>query len=963
MTNQNKMDRIPFFLLFIIFFGVHTFSQAQTGCAGSDALLTICNKDQDPSLQNFDLFDALNDTPLTGGIWSTSNPANFYAFDRTTGIVNLWKILNSGTHTFTYTNDACGESADVTINLGGYSGEDNIDGSANACSNEIEVNMHRFLGSEVADKIQDFNGLWEAVTPEAVNFLERNIFNAFGAGPGVYEFTYTVAAVATCPSEQSTVILEVHPSPNPGTGLALAVCVTDDLSAYRNLNLNSYLAAEDANGTWSESGTGQLTDLSDNTINVEEIRDNFGYGIYNFNYTVYPTHPVCDEQFSTVAISILPTLSGSLESLNYCIGSPYTIDITYDSTLLPNGRYQMGYLVDPADALVRAEDVIITLTDGVGSFDVNPSLVSTNVYNTVSISSITGFLPLRSVCTTIDVSETTFLVSNSQIQIAEACQDTTIPVQILNILDTTASLTNSPHTITYTLTAPDGGTTTETIENLAFSAGAATFEIAAEHAGQDGEHEVMVTIDNVLDVTCNLQTLFNVIATPDAITLTLQVDNSCNATEINVLVAAPILPDGIYNVTYDVIEQNTGAVVINNTIAFAGGTADYQVDVAPLEQGNYTISVRSIQNDTTPCRTIFEYEETENFAIKGIPDIPIGESNQTFCLSEYDTNGPTLENLAFTASGDPLFYATESSTDILSISTPLAHNVAYFISTINNENNCEGTQRLRVLVSLTAPIAPTTSNASPFFCGGDAATLASVDITFNETAIAWYDAPVNGNLLPATTLLEDGVSYYAASENSQGCRSSERLLLTPTVFTVTPLTLASTEFDICGLDKPTISDLNNLAAFENYEIRWYDSLESTSAISETALLIPYTMYYAENYNEDTGCIAPNRTAITIDLSACNPEDYDFFIPDGFSPNGDARNDRYFIPNIEKIFPAFQLEIKNRYGRTLFMGNIQNPVWDGTIKGNSIAPNGVYFYIIHYNKEGFEPKQGRLFLNR
>jgi gliding motility-associated-like protein len=963
MANQNRMDRIPFFLLFIIFFGSYFFSQAQTGCAGSDVILTICNKDQDPSLQNFDLFNELNDTPLTGGIWSTSNPANFYALDRTTGIVNLWKILNSGTHIFTYTNDACGESSNVTIYLGGYSGEDNIDGSANACSSEIEVNMHSFLGSEVADKIQDFNGLWEAVTPEAENFLERNIFNAFGAGPGVYEFTYTVGAVETCLSEQSTVVLEVHPSPNPGTGLGLTVCVTDDLSAYRNLNLNSYVAAEDANGTWSESRTGQLSDLSDNIINVEEIRDNFGYGTHNFFYTVYPTHPVCTEQFSIVEISILPTLSGSLESLNYCSSNPYTIDLTYDSTLLPNGRYQIGYLLNPTDGPSRTGEVIATLTNGLGSFDVNPSLVSTNVYHTLSISAVTGFSPLRSVCANIDVSETTFLVSNSQVQIAEACQDTNIPVQISNILDTSANLTNSSHTMTYSLRAPDGTITTQTLENLAFTGGAASFEIAAENAAQDGEHEVTVTIDNVLDVTCSLQTLFNVIATPDAIELTLLVDNSCNATEINVLVDAPILADGIYNVTYDVIEQNTGAVVINNTISFTGGTADYLVDVAPLEQGNYTISVRSTQNDMTPCRIIFNFEETQNFAIKSIPDVPVGERNQTFCLSEYNTNSPTLEDLVFSTSGDPLFYATETSTEILSISTTLAHNEDYFISTINNENNCEGTQRLRVLVALTAPLAPTTTNATPFFCGGDAATLASVNITTNETTIAWYDAPENGSLLPSSTLLEDGVSYYAASENSQGCRSSERLILTPTVFTVTPLFLASSEFEICGLDNPTVSSLNSFAAFEDYEIRWYNSLESISPLSEATPLVPNTMYYAENYNEDTGCIAPNRIPITVDLSACNPEDYDFFIPDGFSPNGDAKNDTYFIPNIEKIFPDFNLEIKNRYGRTLFTGGIQNPAWDGSITGNSIAPNGVYFYIIHYNKEGFEPKQGRLYLNR
>ena len=47
----------------------------------------------------------------------------------------------------------------------------------------------------------------------------------------------------------------------------------------------------------------------------------------------------------------------------------------------------------------------------------------------------------------------------------------------------------------------------------------------------------------------------------------------------------------------------------------------------------------------------------------------------------------------------------------------------------------------------------------------------------------------------------------------------------------------------------------------------------------------------------------------------------FFIPDGFSPNGDGVNDNYFIPYIEYFYPKYTYEIFNRYGQSLFRGDI------------------------------------------
>ena len=341
---------IKYTYLVILFLGFSKISYAQ--CAGSNGTVTVCNKDTDSNNQTFNLNIHLNGSPTSGGMWSTDDPNNFAALDRATGIVNLWAITNFGEHIFTYTNDSCNDSATVTIYLGGYPGENNTDGSANACSSNPFVNLHTYIGSSVDGKAQDFNGLWTEDPTTETGFIIGSTFNAEEAGPGEYIFYYTVGAVLSdnptlsCTERVATLFLEVHRDPEPGEPIDFSVCTTDDLSAFTNFELFSLLTGEDTGGTWSENRTNQLLDLTDSTINIEEINTNFGYGRYPFTYSVFPRHPICPIRESTVNINILPVLMGSMSAENFCAGIPSTVNISYDDTLLPNGNYEISYIIN-----------------------------------------------------------------------------------------------------------------------------------------------------------------------------------------------------------------------------------------------------------------------------------------------------------------------------------------------------------------------------------------------------------------------------------------------------------------------------------------------------------------------------------------------------------------------------------------------------------------------------------------
>ena len=82
---------------------------------------------------------------------------------------------------------------------------------------------------------------------------------------------------------------------------------------------------------------------------------------------------------------------------------------------------------------------------------------------------------------------------------------------------------------------------------------------------------------------------------------------------------------------------------------------------------------------------------------------------------------------------------------------------------------CATTQTLNVTVTVTP--APTATSPQDFPAG---ATLAS--LTVNGTGIIWYDSSAAGNVLPSTTPIVSGTTYYA-SQTVGGCESVQRVAI------------------------------------------------------------------------------------------------------------------------------------------------------------------------------------------
>ena len=93
---------------------------------------------------------------------------------------------------------------------------------------------------------------------------------------------------------------------------------------------------------------------------------------------------------------------------------------------------------------------------------------------------------------------------------------------------------------------------------------------------------------------------------------------------------------------------------------------------------------------------------------------------------------------------------------------------------------------------------------------------------------------------------------------------------------------------------------------------------------------------------------------------------DFFIPEGFSPNGDGINDLFVIRGIQN-YPANKIVIYNRWGNKVFEASPYLNNWDGQattglrINGNDL-PTGTYFYLLDLG-DGTDMIKGTIYLNQ
>jgi gliding motility-associated-like protein len=90
--------------------------------------------------------------------------------------------------------------------------------------------------------------------------------------------------------------------------------------------------------------------------------------------------------------------------------------------------------------------------------------------------------------------------------------------------------------------------------------------------------------------------------------------------------------------------------------------------------------------------------------------------------------------------------------------------------------------------------------------------------------------------------------------------------------------------------------------------------------------------------DSLGCTIERTVVVIVEPTCAN-----IIVPNVFTPNGDTKNDVFEI--MVGQVSSYSIFIYDRWGKEMYKSTDPTKSWEGTTEGGSIAPDGVYFYII------------------
>lgn len=266
--------------------------------------------------------------------------------------------------------------------------------------------------------------------------------------------------------------------------------------------------------------------------------------------------------------------------------------------------------------------------------------------------------------------------------------------------------------------------------------------------------------------------------------------------------------------------------------------------------------------------------------------------------------------------------------------------------------NCTSVSRTPVTVIPSAvPIAPASiSGADGPQCLGTG-TVLTVNNPDPAVTYRWYTLQSGGTLLfegspfnvPALAIT---TTFYVESVNKlTGCVSPSRTGVTVTV-------LPKLDAPIVIVQSATASSVTfqwaPVTGAAGYEVSidngftWIAPTAGSTATTYTFLGLKPDQKVSIRVRAYGQLSCQLSDATTKDGNAENPQGNNVFIPNTFTPNGDGKNDLFYVYG--NTVSKLKLRVYNQWGQFIYESlNIQNG-WDGTYRGE-MQPNGVYVYYV------------------
>jgi gliding motility-associated-like protein/uncharacterized repeat protein (TIGR01451 family) len=348
-----------------------------------------------------------------------------------------------------------------------------------------------------------------------------------------------------------------------------------------------------------------------------------------------------------------------------------------------------------------------------------------------------------------------------------------------------------------------------------------------------------------------------------------------------------------------------GTVNLIDNISISGSTTS-QLTIDPAQLTDAALNYNVIVSNS--C-LLNDTSDMTALTINALP-IALPTSNSPICAgSPINLFAQAVVGGTYSWTG-PLGYTSSEQNPILSTTT--LSNGGYYTLIVSNGTCTSLADSVNLVVTVCPAdlgVIKTASNMEP---------MMGQEIVF--TILATNNGPATATDVTVTDLLQSGYSYVS-STSTQG--------------TYDPSTGIWSIGNILNGDSETLT---------------------------ITVIVTQTGFYA-NTATISGTSTDNNSL--NNTSIIEPLPFHFFIPEGFSPNGDGTNDMFVIRGISH-FPNNNIVIYNRWGNKVFEASPYQDNWDGKSTtgihiGGEELPVGTYFYVLELG-DGSDFYKGTIYLN-
>lgn len=887
-----------------------------------------------------------------GGVWSSDNTA--VASVDNSGLITAIAI---GTATISYTvTNTCGSTTQTqVITVSDKPIVASISGSNTVCA-----------GSNITLSNTTPGGVWSSDNTAIGNINSTGVVT--GVATGTATISYTVTNTCGSTAQTQSITVNDKPTVTSITGNS-NVCVGSTVT----------LGNTTAGGVWASSNTGIAT------IDNNGIVTAIATGNTTISYTVTNT---CGSTSATTTITVndKPIVANITGNNTVCTGNTTSLSNTTTGGIWTTADNNIATVNNGTVTGIATGTTIIsyTVTNTCGSTTVTQNIT---VNSQPNVAEITGNA-------TVCLGDTTRFKSTTTGGVWSSSNNTIATIS--NGLITGNTIGNA--TISYTVTNTCGSTIkTRTITVINKPVVALITGANNTCVGNNINLSNITPGGTWSSDNTTVATVSNGVVTPvtaGTALITYTVTNSCGSTPTTHNVVVNDKPT-VANVTGPAsLCMGSNVTLSNSTPGGVWSSSDNTIAtvnngiVTPIATGTATIAY-------TVTNTCGSTTQTKLITVNDKPFVPAITGNTSVCIGNTVTLNNTIAGGVW-SSGN-IAIATVSNNGIV---TPVATGTTNIVYTVTNTcgsttqthsitvgnkpavNNITGANTLcagnTITLNNTTPSgtwSTTDANLATVnngFVTGIASGTVIISYTVTNTCgssiatktITVNDKPVvagiTGNAIictGSTTTLSNSTTGGTWSSNNNAVASITNNGIVTGV-TAGSATIAYTVTNTCGSttvtqivttsNKPVLPAItgptemfvgNNIQLQNAYTGGVWSSSNSTAApVSNTGVVtarISGVVTISYSISSPCGTVSVSH-ALTI-----KPQINDIFIPNVFSPNGDNRNDFFYV--LGSVIESVDLSVFNQWGELVFESHSPAEKWNGMFKGKPAAV-GVYVYV-------------------